>query len=166
MSEREILVDKRRMTYEGLFSVADLYSLIDEYFEEKGYDKHEKKNIERVTPNGKDIEIEVEPWKKITDYAQSIIRVRILMTGIKEVEVEKDGVKIKLNQGKVQLIFDAIFETDYEHRWEAKPVFHFVRTIVDRYLYKTYTNQYKGEVMNDFNMLVYQIKAFLNLYRH
>ena len=66
MSEREILVDKRRMTYEGLFSVADLYSLIDEYFEEKGYDKHEKKNIERVTPNGKDIEIEVEPWKKIT----------------------------------------------------------------------------------------------------
>ena len=45
MAERETLIDNYRVIYEGLFSVKDLYSLIDEYFEEKGYDRREKKNI-------------------------------------------------------------------------------------------------------------------------
>src|SRR3989338_6822438 len=127
MAERETLIDNYRVIYEGLFSVGDLYSLIDEYFEEKGYDKREKKNIERVSKEGKFIEIELEPWKKITDYAMSSIRVRMQMHDVKEVEVEKDGVKIKLNQGKVNIVISAYMTTDYENKWEAKPMFFFFR---------------------------------------
>ena len=65
MSEREVVIDKMRMGYEGLFDVSELYKLIDGWLREKGYDKREKRMAEKVTEGGKFIEWEIEPWKKI-----------------------------------------------------------------------------------------------------
>ena len=53
MAETRIVIDKLRIQYEGLFSVAELYQLIDNWLREKGYDKMERKNVEKVTPKGK-----------------------------------------------------------------------------------------------------------------
>jgi hypothetical protein len=165
MPEREVIIDKLRMTYEGLFSVAELYTMIDEWFREKGYDKKESKNIEVVRPEGKQIELVLEPWKKVTDYAKNIIKIRILMTDIKDVEVEKDHTKVKLNQGKIQLVFDAFMETDYESRWEGKPIFYFIRTVFDKYFYKPFLAGFETGVKADTMDLHKRIAAFLNLYR-
>lgn len=166
MAERSVVVDKMRLTYEGLFSISELYKLMDNWFREKGYDKREKKNVERVTPEGKYIELWLEPWKKITDYAKNVIQVRIIMSDIKEVEVEKEGVKVKLNQGKVQMVFDAFLETDYENRWENKAFFYFLRTLFDKYFYKPYSQGYQKNVLDDVNHLHATVKSFLNLYRY
>jgi hypothetical protein len=165
MPEREVIVDKMRLTYEGLFSVRELYKMIDEWFRWKGYDKRENKNIEVVKPDGKYIEIELEPWKKVTDYAKNVIKIRIQMNNIKDVEVEKDHTKLKLNQGKIQLVFDAFLETDYEARWEGQPVFYFIRTVFDKYFYKPFTAGFQKGVKEDVLHLHDQVKAFLNLYR-
>ena len=165
MPEREVVVDKLRLTYEGLFSVGELYKMIDEWFRWKGYDKRENKNIEVVKPEGKFIEIELEPWKKVTDYAKNVIKIRIQMNDIKEVEVEKDNTKLKLNQGNVHFVFDGYLETDYEARWEGKPIFYFIRTVFDKYFYKPFTAGFERGVKEDVMHLHGQIKAFLNLYR-
>lgn len=166
MAERETVVDRLRLTYEGLFDVNELYKFIDTYFREKGYDKKEIKNIEKVSDEGKYIELLLEPWKKITDYARNVIRVRIVMSDIKDVEVEKDKTKVKLNQGKVQVVIDAYMDTDYEERWENKPTFFFIRTLFDRFFYRQYTLGYQANVLNDVNQLHSNLKAFLNLYRY
>ncbi len=166
MAEREVLVDKMRLTYEGLFSVYEIYKMMDEWFEEKGYDKREVKNIESVFPEGKYIEIVLEPWKKLTDYAKSVIKVRIIFSDIKEVQVEKDGAKVNLNQGRAHFVFDAYLETDYENRWESKPTFFFIKTLFDKYFYKSYTSQLKAEVMDSITDLHSRIKGMLNLYRY
>jgi hypothetical protein len=166
MAEREIVVDKMRLTYEGLFEATELYRHIDEWCRSRGYDKCENKNIEKITPEGKYIEIEIEPWKKLTDYARAIIKLRIIMTDVKEVEVEKDGIKVRQNQGKIQLVFDGYLQTDYENRWEGSPLFYFLRTIWDKYIYKLYTETLKKNVLDDVNHLSSTIKSFLNLYRY
>tara|TARA_Y100000310_G_scaffold264383_1_gene275013 strand:+ start:248 stop:790 length:543 start_codon:yes stop_codon:yes gene_type:complete len=166
MAERTIVVDHLRLTYEGLFEVNELYKTIDEWLRGKGYDKKESKNIEKVTPEGKYIELELEPWKKITTYAKNVIKMRIIMTNIKEVEIEKDNAKVKMNQGSVQIVFDGFLETDYEGRWEAKPMLYFLRTIFNRYIYGFYTDGYKKNVLDDVNHLHSVIKSFLNLYRY
>ena len=165
MPEREVVVDKLRLTYEGIFSVSELYKLIDEWFRWKGYDKRENKNIEIVKPEGKFIEIELEPWKKVTDYAKNVIKIRIQMFDIRDVEVEKDNTKLKLNQGKVHFVFDGYLETDYEAKWDGKPIFYFIRTVFDKYLYKPFTTGFERGVKQDVMHLQGQIKAFLNLYR-
>jgi len=166
MSEKYTVVDKLRITYEGLFNVTELYKLIDGWLRTKSYDKAELKNVEKVRPEGKFIEIELFPWKKLTDYAISQIRIRIIMTDVKEVEVEREGAKVKMNQGNVHIVFDGYLETDYENRWESKPIFYFLRGIVDKYIYRSYLEGYKDVVRQDVNHLVTQIKSFLNLYRY
>ena len=165
MSERNIVVDKLRLTYEGLFSVSDLYRFIDEWFEQKSYDKREKKNIESVSEEGKYIEIELEPWKKVTDYSKNIIKLRMIFEHITEVEVEKDGKKITLNKGKVHMVFDGYLETDYFHRWEGKPIFFVIRTIFDKFIYAPFTAGFQKGIKDDVQHLYNNIKAFLNLYR-
>ncbi len=165
MSEREVVIDKMRLTYEGLFDVVELYKLIDRFFKEKGYDKRERHNSERITPEGKFIELELEPWKKITDYAMNVIKLRIVMSDVTEVVVKKDNVKVRLNKGKINMVFDAYIETDYEHRWEGKPLFFFLRTIFDKYVFRPYTSGFRKNVIDDCNHLYNKIKAFLNLYK-
>ena len=166
MAERELLINKKRLTYEGLFNVLDLYNVINEWLEEKNYDKREITNTEKITPEGKYIEILLQPWKKISDYAKIEHRIRIIMADVKDVEVEKDGVKVMLNQGKLRFVFDTMITTDYENRWEGKPVYFLIRELFDKYIYKGVNELDKKQAITDFNQLYSLIRAYLNLYRY
>ena len=165
MVEKYIVVDKLRLAYEGLFSVSELYKLIDGWFRTKSYDKAELKNVEKVKPEGKFIEIELFPWRKLTDYAISRIRIRMIMTDVKEVMVEREGAKVKLNQGSIQIVFDGYLETDYENRWEQKPIFFFLRTLIDKFIHRGEIDKYEEALAEEVNELQNEIKSFLNLYK-
>jgi hypothetical protein len=165
-AQRTYLIDKHRFNYEGIFIVQDLYKLIDEYFEEKGYDKCEIKNAEIVRDDGvRYIELVFEPWKKITDYAKVQIWLRVIIEDIKEVEIEKEGIKVNAHQGKVMFTFDVVVDTDYEDKWGTKTIFAVFRIFFDKYFLKKYTQQYYAEAIDDYKMLVYQIKTYLNMHK-
>jgi len=166
MSEKKIVVDHLTIEYNGLYDINELYSLIDEYLKEKGYNKFEKRNIEQITASGKHIELELSPWKTVSDYAKIWMKITILMTNVKEVEVEKDGIKVKLNQGNVHIVIDGYVQTDYENRWENNPVFVFMRTIIDKYVITRYIQSWDGEITDDVMHLHSNVKSFLNLYRY
>ena len=166
MTETKIVIDNLSLNYEGLFSAKEYYRLVDSFMQEKNYNKKEVLNTEKVESSGKFIEMEVEPYKKVSDYAKIVIRVRTKMFNVKEVEVEKDGHKLTLNQGKVNILIDGILQTDYENRWTNRPFWIFLRTIYDKFIYKTYIDQFDNEVMRDVNQLHTQLKAFFNLYRY
>ncbi|OIO65089.1 hypothetical protein COY28_03145 [Candidatus Woesearchaeota archaeon CG_4_10_14_0_2_um_filter_57_5] len=164
MSFREIVIEKQRIEYEGLFDAHELHHIIDYYFREKGYDKRETRNMENTTPEGKYVEIEITPWKKTTDYHRNIIKMKIYMSKMRDVEVEKDNTKIKLQNGRVQFVIDAFLEYDYDDRWENKPIHQFIRTLFDKYFYKPYTDKYKGVLLEDTRLIVDMIKRYFNLF--
>ena len=165
-SQRTYLVDKHRFKFEGLFIIQDLYKLIDEYVEEKGYDKCELKNAEVVRNDGvRFIELLIEPWKKITDYARSRFKMRMIIEDAREVEIKKNGLKVQAHHGKILFTFDVYVETEYEKRWSSKSSFAVIRVLFDRFFFKEYTKKYSAEVLDDYNMLVYQIKAYLNIHQ-
>ncbi len=166
MPERKIVVENLKLEYEGLFSVAELYKLIDRWFKDQGYDKKEIKNVEQVGHEGKYIELELQPWKNISDYVQYLIKLRLYAKNVKEVDVEKDGAKVKLNQGKVVIIIDGYFVTDHEGRWESRPTLFFWRTILDKYFYRGPLARSEGGVVEEIANLHTTLKAFLNLYRY
>ncbi|MBD3354921.1 hypothetical protein GF361_02970 [Candidatus Woesearchaeota archaeon] len=166
MSEKKIVVNQLKLTYEGIFDLNGLYRAIDAWFYEKGYDKYEKKNYEQVLSTGKDIEIELLPWKKTTDYFKNILRVRMKFTNVKDIEIEKKGVKLNLHQGRIMMIFDAYLESDYENKWDAKPMFFFLRTIFDKYIFRSYFKKFERWCINDLYDLHGRIQKFLNMYRY
>ncbi len=164
--EKRLVIKGMLLKYEGLFGVLDLYKLIDDWTKENGYDKFEKESTEYVKPEGKYIEMRLEPYKKVSDYVQNRIVLLIFMKDVKEADVEIDRKKHKLNKGNLAINFDAYLETDYEHRWEQKPTLFFIRTLVDKYIYKIYTQKFESNLKNDVNSLHTAIKSFLNLYRY
>jgi hypothetical protein len=166
MSEKKLVVEHLKLQYDGLFDATGLYQYIDDWLREKGFDKREVRNREHVTPEGKFVELELQPWKKITTYAQHIIRMEIRLTKLKEVEIEKEKHKIRLNKGKVAITFDGYLVTDYEHRWEQRPLYFFLRTIFDKFIYRSYTAQYEALLVETVNQLHSGIKAYLNMYKH
>lgn len=166
MVETKIVVDGLSLSYEGLFSATELYMMIDCFFRDHMYDKRETQNMEKVGPHGKYIELELQPYRKMSDYVRFVVRIRLKMFNVTEVEIEKDGHKVKLNKGKIDIVFDGFLETDYEGRWESKPSYVFIRTVFDKFIYKIYTEKFEGQLTEDVNTIYNQLKAFLNLYRY
>ena len=166
MSEKKLVIDQLRLNYNGLMNFGELFKVVDGWFYEKGFDKFEKKHEEIVLPSGKDIEIELRPWKKITDYAKHIIRIRMYVRGLKNVEIEKDGIKTTLQQGSIRMKFDAYLETDYENKWEQNMYFYFLRAVFDKYVYRTYDARIEEHLVEDTYHLHSTIKSYLNLHRY
>jgi hypothetical protein len=165
MSEKVAVTGKETITYDGLFSVKELYQFIDDWINTKGYFPVELSIEEVVEKDGKVITAQLAPFKKLTDYAKAIIKINIMISDCKEVEITKADKKQKLNKGKVIIEIQSLLETDYEHRWEMKPWLYVLRTIFEKYIYAPFLSGYKKAVREDTDHLKDQIKAFLNLYK-
>ena len=165
MTERQIIVDGARLTYTGVFDPKGIQKVIKNWVNDKGYFMYEVSHTESVTDEGKFAEIKMEPFKKLTDYARSTIRVRITIEKAKDVVIEKDGKKIKLYEGTVKFLFDAFLDTDYESRWEGKPVFYFFRILFEKYVYAPFISKYAKQISGDLEILKTNLKSFLNLYK-
>lgn len=166
MPEKKILVEELKIEYEGLFEVSELYKLIDRWLKDKQYDKKELKNLEQVMPEGKYIELDLKPWKTLTDYVKYEFRIRIRGYGLKDVDIERDGHKMRMQQGRLLLIIDAWFVTDQAGNWESSPIWFFLRTIFDKYVYRGPLSRMEAGVVDDVFQLQTTIKNFLNLYRY
>ncbi len=165
MPERQPVVEGESISYEGVFSFKEVYAVIREWMDDKGYVPVEKRVHESVTKSGKHIEVDFEPFKKYTDYAQSVIRVHLSATELKDVEVTRDGHKKKMQQGKLRVAFDSWLETDYEARWETSAMFYVLRTMFEKYVYTPFLSGFVSGVREDTNFLKDQLKAYLNIER-
>ncbi len=166
MAERRLVVDHMTLAYEGLFDLHELYVLINQWLKDKGFDTREQRNQEHVRPSGKFIELELMPWKKITDYARHVIKINIKIRNLKEVVVEEDEKRVTLNKAAVKIVLDGYLDTDYEDRWESKPFYYFIRTLFDKFIYRTYSTQYEELLVENCLQIHSTIKAFLNLYQY
>jgi hypothetical protein len=165
MAEIKTLIDGKSLSYEGVFNIRDLYRIIDKWFKDHSYEKQEIKNWEDVSENEKQIVLEIIPYKKVSDYARLDIRVFIIFSKLTEIELEKDGVKLKMNKGRAEFYFDAYVVTDYEDKWETRAVFYFIKSVFDKFIYRVYTSNYDGEVIRDCTEVENEIRSFLNINR-
>ncbi len=166
MSEKKLIIDQLKLTYEGLFDLPGLYRLIDEYFYDKGYDKRERLNSELVLPTGRSVKIETNHYKNLTDYFKIVTRIRIYGSGIRRPDIDQNGAKLTLNEGKLMLIFDGYVISDRFDRWERTPFLWFMRTLFDKYIFKGHYLRAEQWLMSDAEDLTSRIKSFLNVYRY
>ena len=183
MAEKKIVYQDKFVSFEGLFNLKELFRTIVKWFNERGYDMFENKNFEEVYEDGKKIVFDAKkahdlneegkkvmfeliPYKKVTDYYKLEIRVWAVLENLKEVEVELKGVKQKLLKGRVNFTFDAILVSDYENRWEGRPAYYFYRALIDKFIYKSYTDRYEQELIRDAKEVQEEIKAYLNMFRY
>lgn len=166
MPERQVVLDKEKIVYSGLFSVTELSKHLRDAVVARGYTPKELKWEESVSKDGKYVMAEWRPDKKFSEYARGVIKMSVEMSGVKEVSVAKDGKKQKLNEGKVTISFVGLLETDYEARWESKAGFTVIRTLFEKYVYGPYVAQFEKKVRDDVVSIKDNMKALLNLYKY
>ncbi|MCF7900879.1 hypothetical protein K9L67_01500 [Candidatus Woesearchaeota archaeon] len=151
--------------YKGLINCKELYKIIDSWLKQNGYDKIEIWNFEEIYEDGKQITLKLQPYKKISDYAKIEIRLNMVLSKMKDVVVTKDKVKIKVQKGEGSFKFDVFLTTDYEGSWESKPLYYFLKTIAEKFLYRGLIDRYEDIAHKDADALKREIKSFLNMER-
>jgi sulfur relay (sulfurtransferase) DsrC/TusE family protein len=165
MTERQIIADNIRLNYTGIFDPKGIMQVIKDWAFDKGYVVAETSHTESLTDEGKFAEIKLEPFKKLTDYSKSVIKIIITIENSKDTVIEKDKKKIKLYDGTIRFLFDALLDTDYEARWEGKPIFYFIRTVFEKYIYSPFISNAEKQIKADLEYLKTNIKSYLNLYK-
>lgn len=165
MSEKRLVIDELELNYSGLFDINGLLKTIDAITVDKGYSKQEKRRTEKVTPTGKEFYMELRPVKRKTAFYVLMIKLRISINNMKEVEVLRDNKKVILNEGEIKIFFDAWTTTDFEFRWEANPIYYFLRNMFERAFYRVHTDQFLDELVEDCHFFHKNIKAYLNMHR-
>ncbi len=166
MAEIRTIVDHITAQYTGIFNVKELYETMKTWVGDKGYNHKELQNFETVKEKGKEIYIKCEPYREATDYAKFVIRVQLDMKDIQPVEIERDGVRKTMHKGTVTIILDGFLVTDYENKWEQKPMYVFIRTLYDKFFFKVHTSKFSAIVKENTENLMTTLKSFLNLYKY
>ncbi|MBI2668888.1 hypothetical protein HYX14_03530 [Candidatus Woesearchaeota archaeon] len=166
MPERTLVIDHVKFSYEGLFNAAELYNLISSFFYERGWDWYEKLNEEQVTAEGRQIRIVLEPWKNISDYYKIQAKIKLTMSDVKEVDVEHEGQKLRLNHGVIHIIFDAYVISDRKSKWQDKPFWWFLSVVGDKYFFREHYQKAERFIKSDVEQLYDKIKTYLNVFKY
>ena len=145
----------------GIADFKEFYRFCYMFLVDKGYWVVEKNYTEKIQANGKEIEIEWNASRKISDYFRFNLKTNWRILGMKDVEVEKNGDKLKMNKGDFEIKISAVLEKDYENRWENSPFLKWLRTLYDRYLIRNRIEQYEDKIFEESEEFLAQAKAFL-----
>lgn len=162
MAERKRLSGTDTITYEGFFDMKHVSRVMNTWFAQRGYERHEALNAHNVQESGHEMSLYIIFIKKISDYARVDIEIFITVNRLQQVDVEIDGHKRRMHKGEVSMNFDCFLITDYEHKWENQPTMYFLRTIFDKFVFKLYLHQFEDEAKRDCKDSMHEIKSFLN----
>ncbi len=160
MAEKDTII-KGKLKQKGIFNFKEFYTFTYDWFTNEGYKITEKAYAEEITGDSKKIELEWQAKRKISDYFQFLIKTRWQVLGLKNVEVQREGKKIKLNSGQVEINLIGVLIKDYEHKWEDKPIWKFFRGIYDRYIIKSRIDKYEAKLKQEAEEFIAQAKSFL-----
>ena len=166
VEKKQVLYDLRT-TYNGPLSVEDFYAEVDNWIKEKGFEKEPKKKSEHVTKTGKKIEWVIEAHRHLDDLHYSVIVMRALLDNIKEVVIKKDGKKIRINNGVVFINIDGFIQSHIHGSFfQIKPVYYFMRALIDKFIYNFWSFKYDGAVNADGHDLFKRIRSFFNVQKY
>jgi len=166
VEKKQVLYDLRA-TYSGPFLVEDFYAEVDSWAREKGYDKEHKKKLEHVTKNGKKMQWIVEINSHLDDLHHGVVVLNALLDNVKEVVVRKDGKKIRVNSGDIFININGFIQSHVHGSfYQVKPVYYFRRALIDKFIYKFWSDRWDGAVNADARELYKRINSFFNLQRY
>ena len=158
--QRDLVINNREVRYDGIFNFDEVMRTLKSALREKGYECKEKRTEETVMEEGRKSFLEARPFKVKTDYITLMMKIKINLINTGEIVQELPGRKRRMQQGEISLVFDAWFLSDYEHRWENRPMLQFVRWLFDRFFYLSYTERFEQRLTSE----VHKIYAFMEQY--
>ena len=164
MAEKEIVCSSSIQST-GFFSFSDFYKFCYDWLIEETELEifSEDKYKEKLKGDAKDIEIKWTGEREVTDYFKFRVEVKFDITGLREVEVTKNGKKVKINQGRVKVEVKGILVRDYKGKFETGAFQKFMRSIYEKWIIPSRIEQFETKLAEDCNEFLNQAKAYLDL---
>ena len=162
MEKEEIFSSK--VKYEGIFSFKDFYKFCYDWLtDETGILIAEKKYAEKIVGDAKEINIEWEGTKKVTDYFKYSVKAKFRILKLKEVEIMQGNAKVKTNKGSVEVKTSGNLLRDYEGKFEKSSFRVFLRSIYDKWVITSRIRQMEDKLIGKCDEFLNQAKAWLDL---
>ncbi len=163
MTEKKQIFSSK-VKYDGIFSFKDFYKFCyDTLSDELGFAIAETKYAEKIIGDAKEIKIEWEGEKKVTDYFKYAIKVEFNILGLKNVEIQKEGKKIQTNKGLVEVSVKGIFVSDYEGKYNTSPTLRFFRGVYEKWIIPSTIEQMEDKLVSNCDGFLGEAKAYLDL---
>lgn len=164
--QKSYLLQDYKLKQDSIFDLGELYKLLFRWFENNGYSFYEKNYVDQETPTGKLLQIYWVAEKKIDTYIKFGIEVNYFATGLSKVEIERGGVKISTNKGGIQLNISAYLMKDYDSKWSSSPLMKNMRRMYDSFIIRERIGSLTGELDNECQSLLDEIRSFLALHKY
>lgn len=154
-----------KIKYRGIFNFSDFYKFCYDWLTQETSlsEVNEKKYVEKVSGDSKDIEVEWEGNKKLTDYFKFEISVKMKIQGLKKVEVNEDGKKRETNKGEVEMTVKGTIVKDYQGKFETSASAKFIRGVYERWIIPARINEIENKITSNCETFVTEAKAYLDL---
>lgn len=163
MAEKEKIFSSK-VKYDGIFDFKEFYKFCYEWLtDELGFEIMENKYAEKISGNTKDVEVEWEGKRKLTDYFRFDIKVNFRILRLAKIEINKDGRKVDTNSGSVEVKMAGTLVRDYQGKFEISAGKKFMRSIYEKWVIPNRIEQFEGKVVGDCDEFLSQAKAFLDL---
>ncbi len=163
MGETYIVSGEEEIKYEGVFDAKEYYQMIVNWLDEHGYDINIKVNSEEVKEDGRFSLVKLKAEKEVNDYIKKVIKVGIKLGNIVDIDVNYKKKQHKLEKGNASLETMGLIESDYEGKWKDSVLKWFIRSFIDKYLFKYPYENEKKELKEDIKKLKREINSFFNM---
>ena len=160
MPEKDIIIKKISVSYEGVFDFNSLIRLIKKWMGTNYYFTSEKNygDIQKDKNLG-DIKIDIDNEREVDDYNRACIEVKIKVKDLQNVTVNNK----KLQKGNLKVDFESYLKKDIHSQWEVRPLFKILRGIYDRFLNNDKQKLIEEDLKGETYAIYDEVKAFLNL---
>ena len=163
MTEKETIFSSS-VKYTGIWNFPDFYRFAYDWLvEEFDLWLMELKYVEKLEGDSKNIDIEWEGVRKVTDYFKYQVKVKFKILGLQKVEIERNGVKEKTNQGSVKVSVKGILQRDYQGKFENNAFQKFLRSIYEKWVIPARIEEYEDKIAGKCDEFLAQMKAWLDL---
>jgi hypothetical protein len=163
MKKEDSVVSGTKVKWKGAFDFARLYNKLKDWLGVEGYGApNETLYVERVKPDGKQIEIVWNASKTEEDYYGYRLDIVFRGTNLNEVEVNQGGKKMKLLKGTIEITFKSKIIYDVNGMYKDRPLWG---KVYHKYFMVDNTNKNQIELYDKTLDLVGAAKDFLSLYQ-
>ncbi len=158
-----LVVNNLKFSFEGVFDFEGLFKVLNSWGYTKGYIIVPQFDTEFKTKEGKQHEIKTLMIKNIVEMISMRLITKITTINVKPVEVELDGIKKVLSEGKIEVELDGIIIMD-RHEWWAKNPFHwFIHIMARKYFMKDHLERVEKWLISDIEEYHHHLKSYLNV---
>lgn len=162
--ERDTIL-KEILKHQGIGDFRDFYNFMYDWLRDENFVIVEKSYTEKILGDVKNMEIKWEAKREITDYFRVHIDIVTKVRGLKEVEVEVDGKRIKTNEFKeLEITMKGVLEKDYSGRWGRSAMYRFFKEVYNKYvipsrtfemeeIVREFVQRYKDDMKSFFDLL-------------